>query len=164
MFGLSKRERVAEALRRGTAAAVTGGFFHFSQVEALGLNDATSSWIYTDALAHQIFALGIIYSNAPACAEPWADAAFFNDVVFKALTDYEKSNNLTLGTTSSFIFRRIDDFKAIPREKLATGEHFLSTADGAVQRDPRANKLQISQMLKTATEAYFAAARRMFVG
>jgi hypothetical protein len=86
MFGLSKRERVAEALRRGTVAALTGGFFHHSQVEALGLNEAASSWIYTDALAHQIFALGVIYSNAPACREPWADASFFNDAVFGALT------------------------------------------------------------------------------
>lgn len=162
MFGLGKRERCAEALRRGTTAALIGGFLHHSQIEELGLNKEASAWIYTESIVHQLFALGIIYSNCSISDQPWATAKFFNDAVSDALTQHERSNQLSPGTMTSFIFKRIDDFAQIDRPFLAAGQHFLDTATKASAKDPNTDKKQICILLRSATEAYFQAANRMF--
>jgi len=162
MFGLSKRERTEEALRRGTAAALTGGFLHNTEVEKLGLNKAATVWIYTESQIHQIFALGIIYSNSAITSEPWATAAFFNDTVSNTLTQHERANGLSPGTVTSFLFKRIDEFSRIDRQFLAAGQHYLDTATKANDRDPKTDIKRVCVLLREATEAYFQAAQRMF--
>lgn len=162
MFGLGKRERAAEALRRGTAAALTGGFLHHSQIETLGLSKEASAWIYMESIVHQLFALGVIYSNCSISDQPWATAKFFNDTVSDALTQHERNNQLSPGTMTSFIFKRIDDFARIDRPFLAAGQHFLDTATKASAKDPNTDKKQVCILLRGATEAYFKAASRMF--
>jgi hypothetical protein len=161
MFGLSKKERVGEALRRGTAAVLTGAFFHPAEIEALGLNNEAASWIYTESLAHQIFALGLIYSNSSFSSESWATAEFFNNTVSEAITKHERENSLRPGTINSVIFNRIDDLSLIYREGVAY-QHLLDSATKATEKDPRANRDQIFEKLKSSTENYFMAASKMF--
>ncbi len=161
MFGLSKRERVGEALRRGTAAALTGAFFHPTEVEALDLNTETSSWIYTESLAHQLFALGLIYSNSSFSNESWATAAFFNNTVSEAITKHERENGLSPGTINSFIFNRIDDLGFIYSQGVAH-QHLMDSATKVAEKDQRANRDQIFEKLKSSTENYFMAASKMF--
>jgi hypothetical protein len=163
MFGLGKKERAREALRRGTAAALAGAFFHPAEIEKLGLNEEASSWIYTESLAHQLFALGITYSNSPLANEPWATAAFFNNAVSDAITQHERESGIGPGTINSFAFKRLDDFIGMGRPALADGQHFADSALKAVAKDPRADMKRISQQLKLSTEKYFQAAAKMFL-
>ncbi|MBK6973813.1 MAG: hypothetical protein IPH26_13020 [Sterolibacteriaceae bacterium] len=139
MFGLGKRERAAEALRRGTAAALTGGFLHHSQIETLGLSKEASAWIYMESIVHQLFALGVIYSNCSISDQPWATAKFFNDTVSDALTQHERNNQLSPGTMTSFIFKRIDDFARIDRPSWLLGSTFLILRPKRAQ-DPNTDK------------------------
>ena len=162
MFGFGKRERTAEALRRGAAAALTGGFLHNSQIEALGLNKEATAWIYTESIVHQLFSLGILYSNCAISNQAWATASFFNDAVTDALTKHEKNNGLSPGSITSFVFKRIDDFSGIDRSFLAAGQHYLDTAIKASERDKNTDKKQVCIILRGATDAYFQAASRMF--
>lgn len=162
MFGMSKRERTAEALRRGTAAALTGGFLHHSQIEGLGLNEEATVWIYTDSLVHQLLALNLAYSNSSISNEPWATAAFFNECVADAITQHERNNGLSPGTVNSFAFSRLRDFARIERPFLVAGQHFLDTATKSSDRDPRTDKKKVCQLLRAATESYFQAAIKMF--
>jgi hypothetical protein len=162
MFGLSKRERTAEAPRRGTVAALIGGFLHPSQVEGLGLNKEATAWIYTDSLVHQLLALNLAYSNSSISNEPWATADFFEERVADAITQHERQKGLSPGTVNSFAFSRLREFSRIERPFLVAGQHFLNTATKSSDRDPRTDKKKVCQLLRTATEAYFQAAIKMF--
>ena len=69
MFGLStkeRQERAIEALQRGTKAILVGGFFHAENADEYGLNEEASAWLYTEALAHQVYDLIVIFNNTLA--------------------------------------------------------------------------------------------------
>lgn len=161
MLGFSKRERVGEALGRGTAAVLTGAFLHLTEIEELGLNNEASSWIYTESVVHQLFALGLIYSNASFSNESWATAAFFNNTVSDAITRHEQEIGLTHGTLNSVVFQRIDYLSAIYRQDVAH-QHLRDSAIKTAEKDPKANSDQIFEKLKSSTENYFLAASKMF--
>lgn len=161
MFGLSKRDRVGEALRRGATAALTGAFLHPSEIERLGLNNEASSWIYTESLAHQIFALGLIYSNSPFSTETWSDASFFNRNVSNAITDYETENRMTPGSINSVIFNRIDQLIQI-YQRGPEYAHIQDSVTRVTNADPNADRKVIFDRLKTSTEEFMRIAGNMF--
>lgn len=72
MFGLSKKERTAEALKRGTTAIMNGAFFHINEAENYGLNEAASAWVYTKAQALQIYILVVVFNNTLGRKHSWA--------------------------------------------------------------------------------------------
>ena len=84
MFGFSKKEKAAEAVRRATLASLTGAYFHQSHIEQLRLNKAASSWLYTEALAHQFYTLGTVFSYALSSSENWATEEFFSSAAKSA--------------------------------------------------------------------------------
>jgi hypothetical protein len=162
MFGLGKRERAAEAIRRGTLAALTGGYFHHSQVEAFELNPEASAWLYTEGLAHQVYALGLIYTNTVLGNHTWATPQFFFESVRAAMSEHEGFNSLPSGSISSFVFPRLETFQNFDRLQLVAGKQFELSAGDTMARDPKADVPRITQALKAATDSYFDGAKRMF--
>ena len=160
MFGLSKKDRVAEALRRGTAGALTGGFLHPDQIQGFGLNREASSYIYSEALTHQIFALGLIYSNSQFSNEPWATSSFFNDHVSAAITEHEKSISVAPGTVNSVVFNRINEL--IRLYQNGNFAHLKDSAIRVAQKDPKIDANFVFNQLKQSTEQYIVAAAKMF--
>ncbi|MGH8502546.1 MAG: hypothetical protein ACREVE_08740 [Gammaproteobacteria bacterium] len=163
MFGLTLRERAAEALRRGARAAMTGAYFHHTKVAELGLNDEASAWLYTEGLAHQIYALGLVYGKAFVGKEKWATPDFFFASVGKGLAEADKENGLPPTATSSFVFKRFLEMEALSGEERHKGEHFRQSVVAVQKKDARASAQQIIQALEAASSSYFQDVRKMFL-
>ena len=161
MFGLSAKERAGEALLRGTRAALSGGFLHLSRVEGLGLNESAGAWVYAESIAHQIYALGLAYTNSIRDERPWADGQFFDDHVASALHSVEKEQGLTTGSFS-FVFTRLKAFQQFSRQELVAGKQFALSANEARNHDSNADVAVIERLLHDATEQYFQASWKMF--
>ena len=162
MFGLSLRERSAEALRRGARAALTGGFFHYTEAESFQLNIDASSYLYTEALAHQIYTLGLIYGQALVGKEKWATPEHFFKSVAKGITEHEKEQSLLPGSISSFVFKRFMEIEELTPEKRRNGEHFNQSVELVKKKDPSADVNAIRKALEKASRDYYAQARKMF--
>ena len=76
MFRLGKKARAAEAIERSVRAVLTSAYFHYSEIEVLGLNESASAWLLTEAYAHQIYALGCVSAHALR-KDKWATMEFF---------------------------------------------------------------------------------------
>ena len=161
MFGLSKKERIVEALRRGVTAATIGGFFHVKDAESFGLNKEASSWIFTESIAHQVTALATIYSATLVGKEYWATSLFFKMTVHKILTTLAQSAGLA-PNAYYFVISRMQKFSDLSPDQLAAGEHYMMSAIEARKLDPEAIIEKISTALRKSTETYFAVAVKMF--
>jgi len=162
MFGLSFKEKTTEALQRGTKAALTGGFFHYTQAQRFGLNDEATSWLYTEALAHQIYMLGLLYKNSTLGKYKWATYEFSIKSITSALTDHEIKEGLTPGSISSFVFKRCYEIDQLTPKERETGEEYSQSAKLIADKDPRANQKNITKALENAVGSYFEQARKMF--
>ncbi len=162
MFGFSLRERAAEALRRGARAAMTGGFFHHSEVDGFGLNKEASSFLYTEALSHQIYALGLIFGETLVGKEKWATPEFFFESVGKGIAEHEKEQSLMPGSVSSFVFKRFMEIENLTPQERNNGEHFNQSTCLIKGKDISANSDDIVKALMTATEQYYSKAKKMF--
>jgi hypothetical protein len=162
MFGIGKKERAAEAVRRGVLASLTGAYLHHSEIERLGLNKSASSWLYTESLAHHVYALGTIFSHALSSAERWATQEFFVTAAESAFAAHESKNGLAPGTLSSVIFPRFGEFQSLRGEQRVAGEHYAASASAVRARDSKADTAAVHAMLRESTDRYVADARRMF--
>ena len=127
MFGLSKKERTAEALRLGTLASTTGGFLHPTDIEKLGLNNDAASWLYSESIAHQINALRVACSTAPSGKEFWVTPIFFKMAVHENLTGAARSNGLP-PNAYFFALVRMQLFQEFGLDQVAQGAHYLMSA------------------------------------
>jgi len=162
MFGLSFKEKTAEALKRGTNAALTGGFFHYSQAQEFGLNKEATAWLYTQALVHQIYMLGVLYKHSTMGKYKWATADFMVKNIANILTDHEIKQGLTAGTISSFVFMRCSEMDNLTPKERETGEHYLQSAKLIADKDDSVNIENISKRLNSVAYTYFEHARKMF--
>lgn len=162
MFGLSLRERTEEALRRGARAALTGAFFHHTEAEKFQLNQEASSYLYTEALAHQIYMLGLIFGQTCVGKEKWATPEFFFKSVAKGITEHEKEETLQIGSISSFVFKRFMEMEELSPEKRLNGEHFWQSVTLVQNKDSSADGDKICKALENASEKYYSQARKMF--
>ena len=162
MFGLSKKERAKEALQRGTKAVLIGGFFHVQHAEEYGLNEQASAWFYTEALAHQIYILIVIFHNTFGKKYGWATSEFAVKAINETLTDYEIKEGLTPGSVSSFIFRRCAEMDALSSQDRVDGEHFRQSACKVAELDSRADQESIANKLSSVAMEYFDNAVKMF--
>lgn len=162
MFGLSKKERAIEALQRGTKAAMIGGFFHVQHTEEYGLNEQASAWLYTEALAHQIYVLIVIFNNTLAKEHAWATTEFAIKAINNAITDWELQEGSTPGSVSSFIFRRCAEMDSLSAQERVDGKHFWQSARKISDFDPRANQESIANRLDRVAREYFDSAVKMF--
>jgi antitoxin component of RelBE/YafQ-DinJ toxin-antitoxin module len=159
MFGLSQKEHAAEALRRGAKAAMTGAYFHQTEVAQFGLNDDASAYLYTEALIHQIQALGYI-SNKALSGKSWADWDFFIGSVVAGISEGDKEFGLTVSTLVPIIFKRIMEFESMPTNSKQ--ETYADSARRVKERDHRADEAALCAALEEATRKYFADVVRLF--
>ncbi len=162
MFGLSKKEQATEALQRGTKAILIGGFFHVQHAEEYGLNEQASAWLYTEALAHQIYVLIVIFNNTLAKEYSWATPQFAMKAINEAITEYEIQEDSTPGSVSSFIFRRCAEMDTLSPQKRVDGEHFRQSAWKVAEFDSRADQDAIAGRLSAVAMEYFDGAVKMF--
>lgn len=162
MFGLSKKERATEALQRGTKAILIGGFFHVQHAEKYGLNEQASAWLYTEALAHQVYVLIVIFNNTLAKKYGWATLQFAMKAINEAITDYEIQEGSTPGSVSSFIFRRCAEMDTLTPQERVAGEHFRQSARKVFEYDSRADQEAIAERLSAVSKEYFEIAVKMF--
>ncbi len=161
MFGLGKKERAAEAIRRGVKAALTGAYFHNTEVEKFGLNKSASSWLYTEALAHQIYALGYICSTALA-GRRWATLDFFFESAIDGIKESENEGGASTDQLAPVLLKRYADFEAFTGEERVTGAHYKNSADLVCEQDPSADVAKISVALQNSVDKYVQDARKMF--
>lgn len=162
MFGLSLKDRAAEALKRGTKAALIGGFFHITDVAKFGLNENAAGYLYTEAQAHQIYILTVIFQHTLANEKSWATPAFAIKAINDAATDFELEHSVSPGSISSFVFRRCTEMDNLTPQERVDGRHFSQSAERIIERDPAANKQAIVRALESATRDFFDHAVRMF--
>jgi hypothetical protein len=162
MFGLSKKERATEALQRGTKAILIGGFFHVQHAEQYGLNEQASAWLYTEALAHQVYILIVIFNNTLAKQYGWATHQFAMKAINEAIADYEIQEGSTPGSLSSFIFRRCAEMDALTPQERVAGKHFRQSAQKVFEYDSRADQEAIAERLSAVSGEYFENAVKMF--
>lgn len=162
MFGLTLKSRAAEALKRGTRAALTGGFFHHSQAENFGLKDSACAYLYSEALAHQIYSLGLIYGRSLTGKHNWATPEFFFRNVGEALAEEEKNQSLPPGALSRVLLNRFVEFESISPEERRNGAHLQQSAFRVAERDPSADTNSITKALDEAASSFYVEAKRMF--
>ncbi len=162
MFGLSIKERAREALLRGTKAVLIGGFFHVQHAEEFGLNEQASAWLYTEALAHQIYVFTVISNNTLAKQYGWATPEFVLKAINEAITDYETQEGSPPGSISSFVFRRCAEMDSLSPQERVAGEHFRRSARKIMELDPMADEERIVERLDAVAREYFDVALRMF--
>ena len=168
MFGMSMKERAVEALHRGTKAVLIGGYFHVDDLKQFGLNKQASAWLYTEAIAHQIYALSVISNNTIMNKYRWATADFVNRTIHEAITDFEFSEApiseglYAPGTISSIVLKRCAEMDRLMPQQRADGEQFWQSAKMISEVDQGANESEIVEKLASVTQEYFHAAIKMF--
>lgn len=162
MFGLSMKERAKEALHRGTKAVLIGGFFHVQHAEEFGLNEQASAWLYTEALAHQIYVLIVISNNTLAKRYGWATPEFAVKAITEAITNFETQEGSTPGSISSFVFRRCAEMDSLSPQERVDGEHFRQSARKIKALDPKTDEERIVERLDAVAREYFDVAVKMF--
>lgn len=161
MFGLSQKEKAAEALRRGALAAMTGRYFHHSDAAQFGLNDDAAAFLYTDAIAHQVYALGFVARKA-LNGKSWATSDFFFMSIGRGIREGEENSGLQKDTMLSVLLKRFEEFEKMPSSEAAQGGRYQDTAERVKSRDPNADKTEICAVLDKATGEYFKDVAQMF--
>ena len=161
MFGLGKKSRAAEAIRRGVRASLTGAYLHPSEIESFGLNKSASSWLYTEALAHHLYALGYISASALK-TEKWATLDFFFDSAIDGMKEAEKNNGPVADQIAPVILKRYNEFESFTGQERVEVTHYLSSAELVAKQDSTANLEEITRALQTSTDKYVADASKMF--
>lgn len=162
MFGLTLRERAGEAIRRGVLAALTGAYFHPSQTEDFGLTKAAASWLYTEALAHLVYALGYVSSAALAGKGNWATFDFFVESALTGMRESEHKGGPLVDQIAPVVFKRYADFEAFTGQQRIDGAHYRSSANLIFSHDSKANVEDIEAALRAAVDNYAIDIRKMF--
>lgn len=162
MFGLTLRERTAEAIRRGAKAAMTGAYFHHSQTPEFGLNEEASAWLYTESIAHLIYTLNLLYAHAPGAREVWATPEFFFKAVAKGLNESEQEQGLAQNSVLSFVVKRVVEMDGLSGAERSSGEHLRQSAALVGKKDASGNGKAIAEALEKASMTFFEDARKMF--
>ena len=162
MFGFGKKARAAEAIRRGVQATLTGAYFHNTEVEKFGLNKSASSWLYTEALAHQLYALGYISSTALAGMGDWVTLDFFFESAIDGIKESEKNGGPSTDQLAPVLFKRYIDFEAFTGEERVAGAHYKNSADFIFAQDTSADIEKIATALQNSVDKYVRDARKMF--
>ena len=157
MFGLGLKERSAEALRRGTKAIVLGGFTDQSEMEKFHLNEAASAFLYSEALAHKVFALNLVYKASLVGKHSWATPEFFLQNIVKVLVEEENRQGLPPGTFSRVLINRLTSFEA-----LSTQNMFKVSAQTMSVFDPDADIEKISKALQKMSYEFAEQTRKVF--
>jgi len=161
MFGFGKKARAAEAIRRGVRASLTGAYLHHSEIEKFGLNKSASAWLYTEAIAHHLYALGYI-SAAALRSESWATLEFFFDSAIDGMKEASLHGGPSAEQLAPIVLKRYGEFDAFAGEDRLNGAHYRSSANLVGERDPSADIDVIANALRASTERYVADARKMF--
>lgn len=162
MIVFTSKGRAKEALQRGTKAILIGGFFHVQHAAEFGLNEQASSWLYTEALAHQIYVLSVIANNKLTQKYKWATPDYVIKCINEAIIEYEIKEGFTPGAISSVAFRRCTDFDSLSRQERIDGEHYWQSAKLVKEVDPKADEEKVAARLESVAWEYFNAAERMF--
>lgn len=162
MFGRSKQGRAKEALRRGAKAVLIGGFFHVDHTNEFDLNEEAAAWLYTEALAHQIYMLTAIFHNTLGRKYKWATTEFMFKAISEAITEYELEQGAVPGGIASFVFRRCAEIDSMRPEQRTSGVHFVDSANKVAELDSSADIAAIAERLAMVTKEYFDAAHPMF--
>lgn len=162
MFGLGLKERSGEALRRGAKAIVLGSFYQHSQAEEHGLNERATAFLYSEALAHQLYALGQNYGLSLVGKHKWATPEFFLRNVAGILIDQEREQQLPPGALSEVLLNRFMDFEQMSPQDRKDGRHFKQSATLVAERDSSANAAIISKSLEQCSRSFFDQARKVF--
>lgn len=160
MFGLSQKERAAEALRRGAKAAMIGHYFHHTDAAQFGLNDDATAYLWTEALVHQIQALGFIADKALS-GKSWVDGNFFWHAVADGISEGDKEFGLSISPLVPIIYKRIAEFNAMPTSSKR--ETYADSARRVKECDHRADEVALCAVLEKATMQYFVDVMKMFV-
>jgi hypothetical protein len=161
MFGFGQKKRTAEAIRRGVRASLTGAYFHHSEVNNFGLNEAGSAWLLTEAYAHQFYALGCIASNA--CGnEKWATFDFFVESLLEGMREYEREGGPNTDQIAPVLLKRYVDFEKLGASRRVEGEHFKASAKLVAEQDESADIDAIAEALFSSTKRYMSDLKRMF--
>ena len=161
MFGFGKKSRAAEAIRRGVRASFTGAYFHSSEIEKFGLNKSASSWLYTEALSHHLYALGYISASALK-TEKWATLDFFFESAIDGMKEAEKNGGPSAEQIAPVVLKRYNEFEAFTGQERIDEAHYRSSAELVAKQDATANIEEITKTLKSSTESYVADSRKMF--
>lgn len=161
MFGLRKKAQAAEAIRRGVRASLTGAYFHHSEIEKFGLNKSASAWLYTEAIAHHIYALGYISATALK-TEKWATLDFFFESAIDGMKEAEKHDGPSAKQLAPSVLKRYGEFESFSGQERIEGAHYHSSAELIAKQDSAANLEIIENALRASTDRYVADARKMF--
>lgn len=161
MFGFGKKARAAEAIRRGVRASLTGAYFHHSEIDKFGLNESAAAWLYTEAIAHHVYALGCI-SAAALKAEKWATIDYFFESVIDGMKEANQHGGPITGQLAPTILKRFGEFERLSGQDRAKGAHYRSSAELVAKQDSAANLEAITEALRASTARFIFDVRKMF--
>jgi len=158
MFGFGKKARAAESIRRGVRASLTGAYFHHSEIEKFGLNKSASAWLYTEAIAHHVYALGYISASALK-SEKWATLDYFFESVIDGMKEAEQHGGLVAEQLAPTVLKRYSEFETLSGQERIEGAHYRSSAELVAKQDSATNLETITDALRISTERFVADAR-----
>lgn len=161
MFSWGKKASVAEAIRRGVRAVLTGAHLHHSEIEKFGLNKSASALLMTEAYAHQIYALGYVSAGA-LLTDKWATLDFFFESAIEGMEESEKNGGPSTEQIAPILLNRYADFDEFSGQQRVADEHYKNSALLIKERDPSTDIVAITAALKAATAKYVQDARKMF--
>ena len=162
MFWRSQKDRAAEALHRGIKAILIGGFFHYEHSQQFALNKQASAWLYTEAIAHQVYVLTAIFHNTAGKTYEWATRDFMMKAMSEAMVNFELQQGTVPGGISSFAFRRCAEIDALTPQERTTGKQFEQSAARIAELDPSADTRAIAAKFDEVTSKFFECALPMF--
>jgi hypothetical protein len=159
MFNFGFRKRNAEAIRRGVRGSLIGAFLHPNEIGEMGLNDSAREYLFTESLAHHLFALGSVYSHL----SPKPSFEFFKDAAIDGMAEsQEKDKGPDSYILAPMLFDRFHVFQSLSPEERVNDEHFLLSARLVQEQDPKANIDEIANIIKLSTRKYMIESRKMF--
>lgn len=157
-----KKKQAGKALKHGIMFILNGETFHARDAEQYGLNDQASSWFYTEALVHQIYALLLIFNGTLGKKYDWAIPRFAWQHINEAISEFEFEEGATPGSMTSFIFRRCKETDELTGQERRDGEQFHQSALMVAEYDSSANQEVIANTLRSTSEQYFNNFLRIF--
>lgn len=149
MFGLSKRERVAEGLRRAAIAAMDGVRFTVDDIARFGLSDEASAYLFTDAIAHRLFMLSVVLSDQFK-GESWNTFEFFVEGIKPGILERERTAGLVPYSMFSMLMSRYNGLLQIPTAQARNGGRLLDTARRVADLDDQADPMVLKDILERA--------------
>jgi len=160
MFGLTKKRRYKEFLRRAVKAVMQGGYLPPSDVQRLGLNEQAKTELASRADAIHLYLLNAIFVSLVGQQYKWATSQFVLEAIADVCAEYDRAFRRSPGRTAGHLVLYIQRISEMSADEREAGKQFSDAIDEVGRLDPSVDSSELYQMLRGSAEQFYADVER----